>query len=49
MQEVEEKIDIYKEIFSVVRLLKGEEIEETQKQKTDGMEGVDTSCQCYSF
>ena len=49
MQEAEKKIDTYKEIFSVVRLLKGEEIEETQKQKTDGMEGVDTSCQCYSF
>ena len=35
MQEAEKKIDTYKEIFSVVRLLKGEEIEETQKQKTD--------------
>ena len=33
MQEAEKKIDTYKEIFSVVRLLKGEEIEETQKQK----------------
>lgn len=33
MQEVEKKIEIYKELFSVVRLLKGEEIEETQKQK----------------
>ena len=32
MQEAEKKIDTYKEIFSVVRLLKGEEIEETQKQ-----------------
>lgn len=49
MQEAEKKIESYKELFSVVRLLKGEEIEETQKQKTDGMEGVDTSCQCYSF
>lgn len=48
MQEVEKKIEIYKELFSVVRLLKGEEIEETQKQKTDGINGVDTSCQCYS-
>ena len=28
MQEAEKKIDTYKEIFSVVRLLKGEEIEE---------------------
>ena len=45
MQEVEKKIEIYKELFSVVRLLKGEEIEETQKQKTDGINGVDTSCQ----
>ena len=35
MQEAEKKIDTYKEIFSVVRLLKGEEIEETQKQKTE--------------
>ena len=33
MQEVEKKIEIYKELFSVVRLLKGEEIEETHKRR----------------
>lgn len=48
-QEVEKKIEVYKELFSVVRLLKGEEIEKTQGLKTDGIAGVDAPCQCYSF
>ena len=48
-QEVEKKIEVYKELFSVVRLLKGEEIEKTQGLKTDGIAGVDVPCQCYSF
>lgn len=48
-QEVEKKIEVYKELFSVVRLLKGEEIEKMQGLKTDGIAGVDAPCQCYSF
>lgn len=48
-QEVEKKIEVYKELFSVVRLLKGEELEKTQGLKTDGIAGVDAPCQCYSF
>lgn len=48
-QEVEKKIEVYKELFSFVRLLKGEEIEKTQGLKTDGIAGVDAPCQCYSF
>ena len=48
-QKVEKKIEVYKELFSVVRLLKGEEIEKTQGLKTDGIAGVDAPCQCYSF
>lgn len=48
-QEVEKKIEVYKELFSVVRLFKGEEIEKTQGLKTDGIAGVDAPCQCYSF
>ena len=48
-QEVEKKIEVYKELFSVVRLLKGEELEKTQGPKTDGIAGVDAPCQCYSF
>lgn len=48
-QEAEKKIEVYKELFSVVRLLKGEEIEKTQGLKTDGIAGVDAPCQCYSF
>lgn len=48
-QEVEKKIEVYKELFSVVRLLKGEEIEKMQGLKTDGIADVDAPCQCYSF
>lgn len=50
MQEAEQEIKYYQEIFQVVRLLKGEDVERTFCQKEKGMsENVQDGCPCYSF
>lgn len=50
MQEAEEKIKYYKEIFDIVRLLKGEDVEKlfTQEQGDVSVSPTE-ACSCYSF
>lgn len=50
MQEAEEKIKYYEEIFDIVRLLKGEDVEKlfTQEQGDVSVSPTE-ACPCYSF
>ena len=46
-QEAQEEIASYKKIFSVVRLLSGQDIEKLKAGKLTG--SVSKICQCYKF
>ena len=50
MQEAEQEIKYYQEIFQVARLLKGEDVERTFYQQGKGTcENVQDGCPCYSL
>ena len=47
MQEAENKMEVLREIFDVVRLLKGSDLQTSGMENK--LEGEKNLCQCYAF